>query len=606
MAGLLTKAVDFWVRIRQGEPESALEHALSEALAAAPWPRDISRLLISPPNLRQLINEGQRLYSAERDYLARNQHEDASIRSAREFQLQQREIFLASQQPEENLPPVERELSRKANRLRQKIEQVLIHSSDSRAKVVIAAMNNPKDLYFIAQAAGSANAEGMNILLEEVLTNNDAAEVLGEEFQEVDSDSETTLMHAQNLLKLQTPADTYSQSLRWYQPMVSVPGELDMQLHSRGSAATMVLGFAQRFWSESNEVQRCLLALQLERVTGMSSAMLTRINRADASSFARGIKRVCEEAGFGSLFDSETTLESGMHASTNRDYYRNGMIRLTWDAETNGRTILHASAYMVDGVTGAQLTFSTDLTGLVENRFYADIPVAKFEKLSFRSYALKVVVWFDEKEADGVKNQRVTATTNAFTVEFDSANAVPNNGDDLESLPAANATLINYLRTEILPGLGEVSETEWASPTEGDGGQCKTWVQGVIISAFETQGLSLNIPMNDPNDLSKWFEGGDVVLVNDISIQSLSESNKEEIIKDFFQNVISGDMLQIGLTSESGDLRHTLIVDSVDEHGIWVFDSNWSSDFDQTVRYHYLSFESFVNDIGITIYRINP
>ncbi len=58
------------------------------------------------------------------------------------------------------------------------------------------------------------------------------------------------------------------------------------------------------------------------------------------------------------------------------------------------------------------------------------------------------------------------------------------------------------------------------------------------------------------------------------------------------QNVSVGWILQLKMFSGT---PHTFIVSGKDANGVWMLDSNWSSNNDEIIRNHYKSFTDFTN-----------
>ncbi|MDD5469953.1 MAG: hypothetical protein PHO92_04125, partial [Candidatus Peribacteraceae bacterium] len=174
---------------------------------------------------------------------------------------------------------------------------------------------------------------------------------------------------------------------------------------------------------------------------------------------------------------------------------------------------------------------------------------------------------------------------------------------DLSAVPQ-NQKIINYLVEQYLAS-GEmqfdVAKMEWRGeayindPTTNTDdliGQCKYWAQINVVQ----EATHVLLPSNDPYATYKWLTNGpaanNVIIVGQSNISAEFESTVTG------NRILAGDIIQYGI----GGYGHTVIVGKIVEDGIWVFDSNYQKDI--TPRYHKISFASFAQSQGFTIYRV--
>ena len=106
------------------------------------------------------------------------------------------------------------------------------------------------------------------------------------------------------------------------------------------------------------------------------------------------------------------------------------------------------------------------------------------------------------------------------------------------------------------------------------GGQCKAWVQGRVV--FDASGGHVWLPLNQPppNDWM-WY--------NDANGHAVGMSMPIE-------NVQVGMIIQMKLKSGS---PHTAIIAGKSSTGVTFIDSNWSTNNDEIVRVHSMTFSQF-------------
>lgn len=113
------------------------------------------------------------------------------------------------------------------------------------------------------------------------------------------------------------------------------------------------------------------------------------------------------------------------------------------------------------------------------------------------------------------------------------------------------------------------------------GAQCKEFARTVVKGASQAAGgPQRDIPptQSPPNDYM-W--------VNDPTNYPYVIGMSAPI-----QNVSIGWILQLRMFS---GIPHTFIVSGKDAGGVWMLDSNWSSNNDEIVRNHYKTFTDFTN-----------
>ncbi len=176
-------------------------------------------------------------------------------------------------------------------------------------------------------------------------------------------------------------------------------------------------------------------------------------------------------------------------------------------------------------------------------------------------------------------------------------------------LPAKNLQLIQWLVDQYLrPGSTEshkmsfdVNTMKWLGEAyvqvdpDDLTGECKYWVQQDVIKSV----FNITIPPNDTSNDDqesdyKWDESQKVIVI----AQSLELGQLDEAISNP-SAVRAGDIIQY---TGGVNGQHTVIIGSVTEQGIWVFDSNAVSNL--SPAYHFISYGTLSSVDRFTIYRL--
>lgn len=116
------------------------------------------------------------------------------------------------------------------------------------------------------------------------------------------------------------------------------------------------------------------------------------------------------------------------------------------------------------------------------------------------------------------------------------------------------------------------------SDLRSHGGQCKEWVRDIVKRASKNAGgPQRNIPPNKPRPR-------DYAWINDPNMSWVIGLSAP------IQNVSAGWILQLRMFNGT---PHTFIVSDITSTHVKMLDSNWSSNNDEIVRNHDMSFTTF-------------
>lgn len=288
------------------------------------------------------------------------------------------------------------------------------------------------------------------------------------------------------------------------------------------------------------------------------------------------------EAGYGEIFQggSATSPQVTVVAPDKVHYGTGETVRVRFDVASVGNIFDHAFAYVV--YNGQQMS-DTPISIELDSRMYARIPVAAIQsQLNFShdgpiSVQLKIAAWF--RPDNGVSSQpMLTAGGVSKPIEVPPQYLNMNilNFSDLDGLPE-NQKLVNSIIQDYFMSSDPnkkpeyISAIEWRAAIHGTGDrQCKPWLDDVFVK----NATGIDLPLNDPNDLSKWVEDttGHIQKV----VTSDTGTNFQTAVQN--NDVKSGDIVQMrGSFAPSG---HTALIGKIQSDGVWLFDTNFGTQSD--------------------------
>jgi len=414
----------------------------------------------------------------------------------------------------------------------------------------------------------------------------------------------------------------FQDALGWYNVNAPMP-QMSFTTRHDSLAGKLFLGLVQRLETEQNDPgAQIVTALYAEAITNIPAWEILARVRNDGTVNVDGMKLLFGESQseYDNLFNQEiveNTTPAVLTANVDKDVYTEGKILVRFDLLSEGKILDYVEIFR----PGEETTIIANRIGGSRNRLFVEVPVESMAMNGENTY-LQLVAHF----TDGTKVQGVTE---GFSVEMQSsANPLAQeligqetwnqlsasqqaeiiSSFDFGNLDpeSSNGKIIQYLIDEYLRS-GEMSfnaqKMEWIGtayfddPNNTDDdlvGECKYWIQINVVQQA-TQKL---IPNNDPNSHYMWRTDDPDRSANvSIIAQSDDSSNFKNTVTN--GNIHFGDIIQY----DAGGYGHTVIIGKVDEDGMWVFDSNYLND--STPRYHKISFASFNQIHGFTIYHVN-
>lgn len=390
-------------------------------------------------------------------------------------------------------------------------------------------------------------------------------------------------------------------ALQWYNPE-SGAARLFTSTRRDSVMGRIFIGAIEQFTRARTPQERLSIARILENLTDIPRSAFTAIPSSSYKKVHTQLQALFIETDYMQAMGQKRNITEeavlGVEPEKGK-YASNETVQFHFDVATNGRGV--ARTELLPDLPEGPESF---LLGHSEHAMFVNVEVATLQRYGLTgSVVLRVRVTLD----DGTVLEGKTRSVGIAKPTPPPPTAVsPTLPSTVETLPQPNRVLVDYLRTTVLPTLEKVSETEWKSPNIGAGDQCKIWVQKTVVpNAFAPLQRSVTIPTTSGSNDAEWNTGNDVQVV-----AKLNRSTQRPLIDTvtfFTQSVLSGDIVQMQIQGQNTTTPHTFIVDRVTATGIWVFDSNWSPDLDETVRYRFVTMEKLSASINeATAYRIKP
>ncbi len=392
--------------------------------------------------------------------------------------------------------------------------------------------------------------------------------------------------------KEKTKEEYFAEALSWFNPNASILKYFP-SLRSDTVMGQIAIGFMDKTEILHDMKKRMRYALAMESVTGIPRSTFLDAPQSNQGKLLNYLGDLWTKLQYPPLIKSKNDTLSFRAQAEKAKYVSDEVVRFSVDAATGGKAIASIELHP-DLPVGPEYF----LLGQSEGQTYVTVSVATLQEHNLTgSIILKAKITL----SDGTVIEKQTGSVGI--AKPTKPNLVAPKAP--ETLPEPNRILVNYLRTTVLPTLQKVSETEYKSADIGAGGECKIWVQKTAVPSAFVGTTAPVIPSNSPDIKAEWKESDDIIVAGKFAQRDMRSL---EAVQKFFQNTaIAGDMIQMEVQTGTKTIPHTLIIDSVTKEGIWVFDSNWSMDFDHTVRYHFMAYDSLTNKINeTTIYRIKP
>ncbi|HVW66639.1 MAG TPA: hypothetical protein VHA78_02815 [Candidatus Peribacteraceae bacterium] len=405
-----------------------------------------------------------------------------------------------------------------------------------------------------------------------------------------------------------TIADEFKDVQEWFDPFGSHP---DFDVRSDTIVGKIFLGLLQKLNGTSDLGQQITYSKEVADITDIPWFKIMQVveNSTISTRASQLMELFSQKAGYNEIFAASNAPGSDPQIFVTNIYDMTpdgkDCIRVRFDMAAADWTYGHASAYIM--YQGSQYS-DVPVGSEIDNQLFIRIPIKDINDqmpFSHGPIQIKIAAWFGKEDSQNAQSLQthVGDKSTEITVPVDGA---------MEQLPIPNQEILTYLRNTILPTLQVVSPTEFMA-TEKSGESCKQWAESIIENVFNGK---ITLPGNkyvmDTNGniqyvYDEWFDSNDVTSLGEFVNSTKSTAD----VKNYFQNKLSGDVIQMDAILGAEETPHTAIIDRIDANGVWVYDSNWglrvSGMDDNTVRLHYFTFDHLAQILNsITIYRINP